>query len=165
MTVTPLICDPSGPQWSTTTTSITRCPHCCWILPTASPFTPWHHSWHPGGVLSIILSININSRYGPQCPRSFGAGVLFAFYQPHPAASKESINCQQWRWQGEGEAGAQCRADSRPAARTAAPRLRYRQPLTSPAPPPESATRIGRRRWLRAASCRHRGRHLSPPAH
>ena len=139
---------------------------CCLIgLPThsPSPFTPWHHSWHPGGVLSIILSININSRYGPQCPRSFGAGVLFAFYQPHPAASKESINCQ-WRWWwlvGE----AQCCADSRPAARTAAPRSRYRQPLTSPAPPLEAASRIGRQRWVRAASCRHRGRQLSPPAH
>ena len=59
---------------------------------------------------------------------------------------------------------AQCCADSRPAARTAAPRSRYRQPLTSPAPPLQGWSRIGRRRRVRAASCRHRGRQLSPPA-
>ena len=99
MTVTSLISDPSGPQWSRRSTRSSSSPS----APLRDrPFTPWHHSRHPGGVLSIILSININSRYSPQCPRSFGAGVLFAFYQPHPAASKESINCQcgggGWCW-------------------------------------------------------------------
>ena len=71
-----------------------------------------------------------------------------------PAASKESIN-RRWR------SGARRLVLTRQAG------WRGQPPLLGGSHQPRPATQqrhlIGRRWWLRAASCRHRGRHLSPP--